>query len=79
MKNTLKRTNNRLKGTEKWISNLQSGTQGNRKYPSRTGKKRILNNENKLRNLWNNTKHSNIHIIGVLKEERQAKKTYLNK
>ena len=34
--------------------------------------KRMKRNEDSLRNLWDNIKHTNIHIIGVLEgEERQ--------
>ena len=32
----------------------------------------IQNNEERLRNLWNNFKHSNIRIIGVPGEEEQG-------
>ena len=44
-------------------------------------KTRILKNEERLRNLWDNFKHSNIQIIGVPEKKRKSKKlkTYLNK
>ena len=35
---------------------------------------RIQKNEEKLRNLWDNFKCSNIQIIGVQKEKRKSKK-----
>ena len=43
--------------------------------------KRIQKNEERLRNLWDNLKHSNIQIYGCQKEKRKNKKwkTYLNK
>ena len=36
-------------------------------------KKRIKINEDNLRDLWGNTKHPNIQIIGVLKDEDKKK------
>ena len=35
--------------------------------------KRMKRNEDSLRELWNNTKRNNIHIIGVPKEKRERK------
>ena len=42
---------------------------------------RIQKNEERLRNLWDNFKFSNIRIIGVPEEKRKSKnlKTYLKK
>ena len=42
---------------------------------------RIQKNEERLRNLWDNFKHSNIQIIGCQKEKSKSKKlkSYLNK
>ena len=42
---------------------------------------KIQKNEERLRNLWDNFKHSNIPIIGVPEGERKSKKfkAYLNK
>ena len=42
---------------------------------------RIQKNEQRLRNFWDNFKHSNIQIIVVPEEKRKSKKlkTYLNK
>ena len=42
---------------------------------------RIQKNEERLRNLWDNLKHSNIQIIGVPEgeEQQQEIETYLNK
>ena len=44
-------------------------------------KTRILKNEERLRNLWDNFKHSNIQIIGVPEKKRKSKKleAYLKK
>ena len=35
--------------------------------------KRMQRNENRIRDLWDNTKHINIWIIGVPKEEKKEK------
>ena len=35
--------------------------------------KQILNNENSLKDLWDNTKHTNIHIIEVSEGEEREK------
>ena len=44
-------------------------------------KKEFKKNEERIRNLWENFKHSNIQIIGLPEEEekKQKLKTYLNK
>ena len=39
----------------------------------REKEKRILKNEDNLRDLWNNVKHPNIWIIGVPEEEDKKK------
>ena len=36
---------------------------------------RVQNTEERLRNLWNNFKHSNIQIMGVLEEEEEEQDT----
>ena len=42
--------------------------------------KQFLKNESNLRDLWDNIKHSNIHIIGIPDgEERKGSKLYLKK
>ena len=38
-------------------------------------KKQDLKNEDKLRNLWDNFKHSNIRIIGVPEREEEEQKS----
>ena len=38
---------------------------------------RIQKNKERFRNLWNNFKHSNIHIIGVPEEEEEQVKENL--
>ena len=44
--------------------------------------KRLLKNEDSLRDLWENIKHTNIHSIGIPEGEerdRKEQKTYLKK
>ena len=42
--------------------------------------KQVLKNENSLRSLWDNIKHTNIHIIRVPEEEKGClSKMYLRK
>lgn len=64
--------------TDQW-----SRRQNNGNLPKRTAKKkkkRILKNENSLRSLWDNIKHTNIHIIGLPEgDERKQQETYLKK
>ena len=49
--------------------------------PGQNKETRIQKNEERLRNLWDNFKHSNIQIIGVPEgeEEEQQIENYLNK
>ena len=49
--------------------------------PEQNEETRIQSNEERLRNLWDNLKCSNIQIIGSQKEKNNSKKlkTYLNK
>ena len=68
MKNTLKGINNRINETEEQISELEdrlvemTATQQNKE-------KRMKRNEDSLRDLWENIKCTNIHIIGVPETE----------
>ena len=50
-------------------------------HPEQNEETRIQKNEEKLRNLPDNLKHSDIRIIGVLEEKRKSKKlkTYFKK
>ena len=42
--------------------------------------KRILENENSLRDLWDNIRHTNIHIMGVPEgKERKGQRPYWKK
>ena len=42
---------------------------------NRKEKKRLKTNEESLRKLWDNVKHTNIHIIGVPEGEGREKET----
>ena len=62
MKNTLEEINNRITEAEEWMSDLED-----RMIEITTMKqdkeKRVKRNEGNLRDLWDNTKHMNIHIM----------------
>ena len=78
MKNSLEGLNSRVEDKEEWISKLdkrlEEMTQAEKKK-----EKRIKQNENSLRELYDNIKHTNIHIIGVPDgEERDIKGQRIN-
>ena len=70
MKNTLEGINSRISEAEEWISELEdrvveiTAAEKNRQ-------KRMNRNEDSLRDLWDNIKHTNIHIIGVPEGEER--------
>ena len=72
MKNTLKGINSRITEAEERISDLEdrmvefTATEQNKE-------KRIKRHENSLRDLWDNIKHTNIHITGVPEGEEREK------
>ena len=72
MKNTLEGINSRLYDTEEWISELEdrmveiTATKLNKE-------KRMKRNKDSLRDLWDNIKWNNIHIIGVPEGEEREK------
>ena len=80
MKNILEGINSRKTEAEERISDL-----GNRIVEftavEQIKKKRMKRNEDSLRNLWNNIKRTNIHIIGVPEGEETEKgpKKYLKR
>ena len=85
MNNTLEAISNRIIEAE-WISNLEDRmveiTAEKQNIEKRMKKNKQTNktkqkNEDSLRDLWNNIKHTNIHIIGILEgkvKERGPKK-----
>ena len=79
MKNTLEGINSRINNTEEWISELEDRAVEIADAEQR-GKKRMKRNEDSLRDLCDNIKHTDICIIGIPKgEERERKglRTYL--
>ena len=79
MNNTLEAISNRIIEAE-WISNLEDRmveiTAEKQNIEKRMKKKtnkqtnKQKKNEDSLRDLWNNIKHTNIHIIGFPEEDR---------
>ena len=70
MKNTLEGINNRLSEAEKQIIELED------KMVEITSEeqnkvKRMKRAEDSLRDLWDNSKHTNIRIIGVPEEQKK--------
>ena len=63
-KNILEGINRRINEAEEWISGLKNrwleitAVEQNKE-------KKMKRNKDSLRNLWDNIKHTNIHIIGV--------------
>ena len=72
MKNTLEGINNRVTEAEEWISDLEdrmveiTAIEQNKE-------KRMKRNEDSLRDLWENIKHTNIHIIRLPEGEEREK------
>ena len=81
IKENIQGTNSDGKETGTQINNLEQKEELNIQL-EQNEEKRIQRNEDRLRNLWDNFKHSNIPIRGVPEggeEEQEIKKTYLNK
>ena len=72
MKATQSEIKQNVQGTNSEGKETLSGAEGRKKYSTRTewGSKN-LKNEKRLRNLWDNFKHSNIRIIGVPEGEEE--------
>ena len=72
MKNMLEGINSRITEAEEWISELEDimveiiAVEQNKE-------KRIKRNEDSLRDIWDNIKHTNIQIIRVPEEEEREK------
>ena len=80
IKKNLQGTSSDRKETRTQINDLEEKEERNIQ-PEQNEETRIQKNEERLRNLQDNFKHSNIWIIGCQKEKRGSKKlkTYLNK
>ena len=73
IKNILEGINSRLDDTEEWISELKD-----RWKSPKLNTKKFFFNEDSLRDLWDNIKHTNIYITRVPeREKRKGQKTYL--
>ena len=71
MNNTLKEISSRITEAEEWINNLEDRMVEITAVKQNIEKK--WKNEDSLRNLWDNIKYINIHIIGVLEREEREK------
>ena len=79
MKTTLEGISSRITEAEKWISDLEDRMV---EFTSaeQNKEKRMKRNEDSLRDLWDNTKHNNIRIIGVPEgEERKDQRKSLKR
>lgn len=70
MKNILEGINRRSDDAEEWINKLEDMAMESNKAEQQKGKK-VLNEE--LRDLYDNFKCNNIHIIGVPEGEERKK------
>ena len=79
IKESVHETNSEGKETGTQINDLEQKEEVN--ILEQNEETRIQKNEERLRNLWDNFKCSNIQIIGVPEEKRKSKilKTYLKK
>ena len=79
IKENVQGTNSEGKETGSQINNLEQKEEINI-WPEKNEETRIQKNEERLRNLQDNFKHSNIQIIGVPEgEEEEQEKIYLKK
>ena len=74
IKNSLEGINSRVTEAEKQISDLEDKTV-EITTAERNKEKRMKRIEDSLRDLWDNSKHANIQIIGVSEEEEENKGT----
>ena len=72
MKNTLEGINNRKTEAEERIGDLED-RMVEFTAAEQNKEKRMKRNEDSLRDLWDNIKHNNIHIIGVQEGEEREK------
>ena len=70
-KNTLEGINSRIIKAEEQISNLEDRMVEITTMEQDKEKRNKKKNEEGLRDLWENIKHINIHIISILEEERE--------
>ena len=73
IKNSLEATNSRTQEAEEWISEVEDRLEEITDAEQKR-EKRLKTNEESLRELWDNVKHTNIHIIGCQKEKRERRR-----
>ena len=73
-KNSLEAANSRIQEAEEWISEVEDRL-GEIRDAEQKREKRLKTNEESLRELWDNMKHTNIHTIGVPEGEEREKET----
>ena len=75
-KNSLEAANSRIQEAEEWISEVEDRLVEIMDVEQKR-EKRLKTNEESLRELWDNVKRTNIHIIGVPEEgARRRQKKY---
>ena len=77
MNNTPEGISSRITEAEEWISDMED-----RMVITVTEQhieKRMKRNEDSLRDLWDNIKHTNIHTVRVPEEERKDLRKYLKR
>jgi len=70
MSNTLEGSNSRISQAEEWIDYLEDGTVEST-ATEQNREKRMKRNEDNLRDVWDNIKHTGICIIGVPEDKRE--------
>ena len=72
MNNTLRGINSRIADSKEWINDLEDKMMEitSTEYSI---EKRMKRNEDGLRDLWKNIKHTNIFIMGFQKEKNERK------
>ena len=70
MSNTLEGSNSRISQAEEWIVYLEDGTVEST-ATEQNREKRMKRNEDNLRDVWDNIKHTSICIIGVPEDKRE--------
>ena len=74
IKNSLEATNSKIQEAEEQISEVEDRLVGIMDAEQKR-EKRLKRNEESLRELWNNVKRTNIHIIGVPEGEERERGT----
>ena len=73
MKNTLVRINSSITEAEEWINDLEDRMVEISAAEQNKVKKKMRRNEDSLRDLWDNIKHTDIHIIEVPEGEERGR------